>query len=74
MAHSKTFFTKGCAMQKCVLFEILHLFMSLWDSAPVEARGMGRSHSLGRRSPPAQNMITDFIYFKTVSFTTSDVY
>ena len=35
MAHSKTF-TKRYALQNCVFFEMLHLFMSLWDFVLVE--------------------------------------
>ena len=27
-------------MQKCVLLEKLHLFMILWDLAPLETRGL----------------------------------
>ena len=76
MAHSKTF-TKRCASQNCVFFEELRLFMSLWDVASVETGGLGRGPSLGGlegRSPQPKQIIIDFKYFKTVSFTTSDVY
>ena len=65
-------------MQKCVWFEILHLFVSLWDLGSVETRGLGLRPSqggLGVAEPPqAEKVLTDFIYFETVSFTTSDVY
>ena len=33
-------------MQNCVFFEILYLFMSLWEFALVETQGLGRSPSL----------------------------
>jgi len=68
MALSKTLTMKS-ALQNCVSFEILHLFMSLWDFAWVEKLGLG-----GAEPHQPKQSIPDFIYFKTVSFTTSDVY
>ena len=61
-------FTKGCAKQKCVLFGILNLCLSLWDYVCVETLG------LGARAPQPEKFLTDFIYFESVSFPTSDVY
>ena len=57
-----------CFAKLCIV-EIFHLFMSLWDFASVETRGL-----VGAEPPQIKQFITDFIYFKVVSFTTSDVY
>ena len=45
MARSRL--TKGCVMQKCVLSKISHLFMTLWDLALIETRGLGQCSSQG---------------------------
>ena len=47
MAHSKAP-TKKCALQNCVFFETLRLFMSLCDLASAETRGLGGG------APPAK--------------------
>ena len=43
--------------------------MSLWDFALVETWGFE-----GAEPPQPKQIITDFTYFKTVSFTTLDGY
>ena len=59
-----------------VVFEILHLFMSLWAFVSVETRGLGGAPAgsvWGADPSQAKKVITELIYFKTVLFTTSDV-
>ena len=46
-------FSKECAMQRCVLFNELHLFVNLWDFASVETP-----------QPKKKLAIADFMYFK----------
>ena len=52
--------------------------MILWDLASVETRGLGRSPILGglggAEPPQPKQIITVFVYFEIVSFTTSDVF
>ena len=56
MAHSNSF-AKGYAKQKCVFFEILHLFMSLWDIEWVETRDLGAE-------PPVKKIYYSFWIFQ----------
>ena len=51
-------------MQKSVFLELLHLFMSMWDFASVETRGLGGD--LGGGVPQPKLFLTNFIYLKTV--------
>ena len=78
MAHFKNLLLRDVLCKIVCFFEILYLFMLLWDFVSVETRGLGRSPSLGGTggAEPAQpnQIITFFIYFKIVSFTSSDVF
>ena len=67
MAHSRTLLLRDVRC-KIVFILILHLFVTLWDFASPETGG------LVELSPQSNKLITDFIYFKTVSCKTSDVY
>ena len=76
--HKQEKFFLRLFMQICVLFEILHLYMILWDFALVKTRDLWRNSNQGIWGAVAlsviKKIITDFIYFKTVSITISDVY
>ena len=45
MAHSKTLSSSDVLCKIVYFFEILHLFMSLWDFTSVEIRGLVRRPS-----------------------------
>ena len=65
-----------CFAKLCIFWNIALIYEFIW-LCNGRNTGLGQRPSLGGlggRSPQPEQIITDFLYFKTVSFITSDVY